>query len=229
MSTLALMGAGPEASSSLSAFDAAVLALSPSLYWPLNDPSGTQATDISGNARHGTYGAAVTLNQASIETSGKGRSVSFDASASASISSTYNPFTGNLSIGLWCNPTNFVAQRNMFGGSNNTNGPAFGINAPFWFSDLAAASVGWVANDIAAAANQFVVLTWNNTKVSELFVGAVSKTQKTSVNAFNATPGNFVLGNFGTSAATFLGPMQGAFIVPSVLSSGQITTLFNAG
>jgi hypothetical protein len=170
----------------------------PSLYWPL-DPSGTARTSP--------------------------RNAQPDILVRGPISSTYNPFTGNLNIGLWCNPTNFVAQRNM-GGS----GPAFGINAPFWFSDLAAASVGWVANDIAAAANQFVVLTWNNTtKVSELFVGAVSKTQKTSVNAFNATPGNFVLGNFGTSAATFLGPMQGAFIVPSVLSSGQITTLFNAG
>lgn len=42
----------------------AVLADSPYLYWPLDDASGTQITDASGNGRHGTAVGTYTLNQA---------------------------------------------------------------------------------------------------------------------------------------------------------------------
>ena len=41
--------------------DAAITALSPVGYWKLNETSGTQATDYSGNGRHGTYTGSYTL------------------------------------------------------------------------------------------------------------------------------------------------------------------------
>ncbi len=39
----------------MATYDDLVLADSPALYWPLDDPSGSTATDASGNGLHGTY------------------------------------------------------------------------------------------------------------------------------------------------------------------------------
>ena len=41
--------------------DDAILALNPAGYWKLNETSGTQATDYSGNSRHGVYAGALSL------------------------------------------------------------------------------------------------------------------------------------------------------------------------
>lgn len=48
------------------AFQDAVVADAPYAYWPLRDATGTVATDLSGNARHGTYQAGVTLADATM-------------------------------------------------------------------------------------------------------------------------------------------------------------------
>lgn len=62
----------------LPAYNAKVLALSPSVYWPLWDTSGTEASDITGNNWHGLYVNSPTLGEDGI---GDGRTCpSFDAS-----------------------------------------------------------------------------------------------------------------------------------------------------
>lgn len=43
-------------------YQSEVLADSPYLCWPLDETSGTTATDVSGNARHGTYSGTYTLD-----------------------------------------------------------------------------------------------------------------------------------------------------------------------
>jgi len=40
-----------------------ILSFGPIAYWPGNEPTGTVMTDVSGNARHGTYDASVTVGQ----------------------------------------------------------------------------------------------------------------------------------------------------------------------
>ncbi len=58
-----LLGGG--ASGPTFALPPAIMALSPVGYWKLNEPSGTTATDSSGNSRNGTYsGSGLTLNGA---------------------------------------------------------------------------------------------------------------------------------------------------------------------
>jgi len=62
----------------LPAYNAKVLALSPGVYWPLWDTSGTEATDSTGNNWHAAYVNSPTLDQTGI---GDGRGCpSFDAS-----------------------------------------------------------------------------------------------------------------------------------------------------
>ena len=59
--TRAIMGATFPVVVPGSPLAAAILALSPVGYWRLDETAGTQATDYSGNARHGTYGGDYTL------------------------------------------------------------------------------------------------------------------------------------------------------------------------
>lgn len=47
---------------SYSTLSEAIMALAPVGYWKLDETSGTQATDSSGNGRHGTYSGTYTLN-----------------------------------------------------------------------------------------------------------------------------------------------------------------------
>lgn len=58
-----------------------ILARSPRAYWPLADASGTVMTDVSGNGRHGTYGAGVVLAQPSLVPSDSATSIRLPGTA----------------------------------------------------------------------------------------------------------------------------------------------------
>lgn len=58
-----------------------VLALSPVAYWELQETSGTQADDSSGNGHHGTYVNSPTLGDSSTPASIGGTSVVFDGTS----------------------------------------------------------------------------------------------------------------------------------------------------
>ncbi|RYD63047.1 MAG: LamG domain-containing protein [Verrucomicrobiaceae bacterium] len=53
----------PVATAGASSITTAILALSPYVYWPLNETSGTVIADASGNARNATLSGSVTLAQ----------------------------------------------------------------------------------------------------------------------------------------------------------------------
>jgi hypothetical protein len=91
-----------------SAYDSVVLADSPVAYWPLNETSGTVATDLTGNGYSGTYqgtaGTNYTLGQTGIG-DGEG-SVLFDGTAGW-IKVSANPSTAvsNWTLEAWAQTT----------------------------------------------------------------------------------------------------------------------------
>lgn len=98
-------------------YEQVVLADSPAGLWMLNETSGTQATDLSGNGRHGSYVAGYTLAQAGPgsvvskavalagEGSGTGR-VTFPNSAASSLA-------GDFTVGLLLKMTGFDDAWNL--------------------------------------------------------------------------------------------------------------------
>lgn len=88
-------------------YDTEVLADSPSLYWKLQDTSGTTATDSSGNARHGTYNGTVTTHYA------LNQSVSMLSSD-----------TTLKSVAMYRNGTHTLADNDFYDGST-LNGRAY--------------------------------------------------------------------------------------------------------
>jgi hypothetical protein len=67
-----------------------VLADSPYLYWKLDETAGTQVTDSSGSARHGTYSGDYTLDQAPLMPTA-GRSVIFNDTGANNAIARLNP------------------------------------------------------------------------------------------------------------------------------------------
>ncbi len=82
-----------------------VLADSPYAYWKLNEPSGTTATDSSGNNRNLTYYGTYTLNQTGIGTLGK--AVVMGANSYIYGDLTGTPFNASWTFEAWYQPTNW--------------------------------------------------------------------------------------------------------------------------
>lgn len=211
----------------------ALLALVPSLYWRHGEAAGTTANDSSGNGRTGTYGAGMTVGSAGLLASDSDKSATGNGATNATVTSTYNPFTGNITVCGWDNLTTLAAARNIWGGTTGT-GPLLQVqtngDANFW-SDLGVASAAWgIAGMFVAGATTFWALTWNNTtKVAELFINGVSKGTRTLLNAFNASPGNFVRCGSGAANGS-LGPVdETAVFAGTILTPAQIANLYTVG
>lgn len=91
-----------------------ILADSPVAYWPLNETSGTTATDLSGNGKHGTY-SNVTLGASGIDASSTDTCADFNGSSSyisvPSLSSIAFSSSWAIEIVSWADAEPSVARR----------------------------------------------------------------------------------------------------------------------
>lgn len=225
----------------------AILALTPDVYWPLDEMSGTVANDISGNGRNGTYQGAVIFGVSGLPGDGGKTAVSFNFQPGAP------PFKGmtraglsdhaNLSIILhfWNGAQSVpVSEVPMSWSGTSTDGYYIQFNSA---SGLFNAQIGQAAgygllNDpenesqFANKWNQ-VVLTWQaSTSTFSFYVNGALRSQLTSV-ALHGTPPSmsFALGffNFGTGPQqAYTGNMAHVAIVPSVLGAVDINALYDA-
>jgi prepilin-type N-terminal cleavage/methylation domain-containing protein len=75
-------------------------------YWPLDETSGSAASDQSGNGRNGTYTGSSTLNQAPLGSMG-GRSVDFVSQGGhvdLGVVSAFSPTSGGWTMAAWAKP-----------------------------------------------------------------------------------------------------------------------------
>src|SRR5215213_5476260 len=79
----------------------AILAERPVAYWPLDDASGSTATDLSGNGHHGTYTGTVVPNAPAPRGP---RATNFAATGYVGLpASSPLDITGALTLELWVN------------------------------------------------------------------------------------------------------------------------------
>lgn len=86
-----------------------VIADSPYLYWKLDETAGTQATDDSGNARHGTYSGDYALDRSPLMFKDVGRSVLFNPTGADDGVARLNPVAGfpttDITLECWLDGT----------------------------------------------------------------------------------------------------------------------------
>lgn len=205
-----------------------VLADSPALFWPMDETSGTVATDASGNGNHGTYSGA-TLNQASLLPGDPGGSVSFDGvndritslyQPAAAASRSFEGWSSGSPSGAFCGMSNglpdfravgsaFIMRPTLAGGADDAT----------WAAALPASAFHWVD-------------TYNYaTKTAELWINGVSQGTRVTTSAWAVSAVTFIVGDNFQAAPNipFTGRQAKLAVYPAVLSGARILAHYNAG
>lgn len=210
----------------------AVMSDAPTLYWRLNETSGTSIADSSGNARTGTYTAL---------TSGPGL-LTTDSDLAA-----VNPL-GTVASAAWMDtsfvtaeiiikPTALVSVYYIFGRDfNATNGGAAGAAA--WRLDIASSKIRWIiltagaptvyqtctgATTLATDTIYHVVGTFDGTNSNLYLNGALDGSIPVSGTMKLPTTGIYI-GNANVGATNFPGTMDEAAVYGTALSPTQVAT-----
>ena len=203
-----------------------VLADSPYAYWKLNEPSGTTATDYSGNGRNLTYNGTYTLNQTGLGTLGK--AVVMGANSYISGALTGSPFDSSWTFEAWYQPTNWTANtpKGIF---------QYGVTEDKWglrHSDISIAegvlqlykNGAVISSSPSASVNntlQHVVATFDGTNVKMYKNGSLVQTTATSPYAAgNQTM--FLNYNNNAGRATY-GILQHVSLYTTALSATRIS------
>lgn len=124
-----------------SAYSTAVLAQSPVVYFKMGEPSGTSATDSSGNGHTGTYSGTITEGIAALMVGDTATSVFYNGGVlDSGVDAACTPGAGDFSVEVWVQITspsvNVLAGKISSGGTGdnywlgaNTNKAVFSVNA----------------------------------------------------------------------------------------------------
>lgn len=216
-------------------YSTAILALTPNLYWKLNQADG--ATDKSGNGRNGTAAGGAVIGQAVGLFSDGATFLDESVVQSQNVTSTYNPFTNGqpLSVVGLAYRDDIVDNDTIFSSDAGAANPTLRINTDaspsqvtFWPA-TGGVNVSW--DDV------WPVATWVHWALVfdepgdtvELFLNGVSVGVKAMVGAYNVAPGNFDLGARAGGAEPFGGRVAHTTVFANTkLTAGQITTLYSA-
>lgn len=219
-----------------SAFETAVLALTPTRYWRLGESSGVTATDETGT-QDGTYANTPTLGVSGITTDGD-TAVTFASASSQAVSTShsadYNYGTGDFSVMFgvnvtsWPTATSFVMAHDGFGAgawgvylvaSNNglyrllMNGVDYALNA-----GAAGGSGAWRFIGISADRDANAVLYLDGSAAATATISGASGTDLSRTASFyiaRQTSSNYLNGSLD-EVALWKG---------SLLTSGDWSTL----
>jgi hypothetical protein len=208
------------------------MATQPVAYWRFNEGTGTSLTDATGNGNTGTWTG--TLANAQWGTgkiggcgvfNGTDRIVTIPDSANLDLTSA-------LTISIWINPVaTQVAYTTPIGkdGAYWLEGSGVGTDRQYtWFLNNGTAEVVAGFITLTAAAWNHVVLTYDGTTATTYLNGAVGATNTVGGSVVTNT-NTVVLGNRSGFTRFFSGSMDEVGVWNQVLSSTEISNLYNAG
>lgn len=165
--------------SSGSAYDAAVLADTPSGYWPGKESSGTTAYDLSGNGNNGSYSGSYTLGATGI---GDGETIVNFTGGQMAVPDTapLRLGSGALSVEAWINPSSLASYATLF---DNTSAGGRGYSA---FINAGAGSTG-VYVTLGDSANPGEMTISSGITTSNLYYFALTSSGSTLKIYLNAS------------------------------------------
>jgi hypothetical protein len=207
-----------------------ILSRSPLLFWKLNETSGTNAADSSGNGRDGTYTGTVTLNSTSLVDGTGSLSVAANGYVAIADAAWMDINQGALLFEF----ATTSASSQFIGGRNNSAGTGW------MYVDMTSGNqirlyltTGGGETTISASSTGMrdgnphqVIGTYDGTNMKLYVDGAEVATSAKTGNLANVSQ-PFQVARRGTSA-TFNGRLGYATIFGSGLSSGDVTALYNA-
>lgn len=217
------------------AYEAEVLADNPRLYWRLGEASGTVAIDASGNGRHGTYVAPVTMGVTGLVTGGN-RAVEADSmTAQITIADAVGIGPGAASVAsieAWVKPTgplthlmnaivgtdiNTAAQFSIFTTLTGTLTVQYGSTTVF--SPLG-------TTPIVSGSPYHLVVTCDGVTLRVYFNGALLASEP-FVFGLTETPVTFQCG--GGGSYRWRGVFDEFAVYPSALGAARVLAHYKAG
>lgn len=216
-------GGGGAVGSGVPTFASAVIALSPYLYWEMQDASGN-AADSSGNSRTGTVGGTPTYHAAG---PGPGAltqyGIQFGATGGAVSIATPN-LQNNFSLIMCYYAVSLSSSRQIFASGGGGNQFTIGMTA----ANLYAVTV----QGVAAEANSTIKLSENAWNMIVVVRDAniwkyYTNGQIDNLNAGNAAPGASQTGSLQAGGVTVIGDRMAHYaIVNSVLQAPDVSALW---
>ena len=224
-------------------YQSIVLADGPKAYWHLDETSGTNAADSSGNSHPGTYVNSPTLNQTSLVPTGEGASVTFAGGSSQYVNCTgaqaYS--TSGYSIEFWVKAPTGASPTVVYGEGNSGQGntilqftvPSAGHALGIFIRNdagttlLNASSVGsYFFNPVGSAVH--VVFTDNN-GAWKLYVNGTLDNSGTYTPS-TLTTNTAAIGALirSTTGSYITGTVDEVAVYSKVLSSTQVSNHYNA-
>jgi hypothetical protein len=217
-------------------FASIALEYEPALYWRLGTLTGL--TDITGNGHNGTAAGGVVIGTAvGMLSNDSDEATDFDGSNDR-ITSSYRPFVRDSRL-TFCG----LASRDLsgsidtlFGSDSTTVGAwvrlhlAAGSSGDVTFTvNGGTNSVTWRAAWPGNAQTVFWALTFDEAAdTAELFINGASKGTASVTQAYNASPGGFVLGARSAGSDPFDGKLDEAMVFERILYPQEITMLHRA-
>lgn len=222
----------------------------PGLYWHLGESLGTTATDISSNARNGTYSGAYSLHQTSllnpaISSPGYSLYLPGPSQGGVSLSAASSPSTGVnsklLGAEAWINPSapsgiqHIVGRRNAnvaaaatdWSWSLHLNGQ--NLEAILYPTSGSAVTIATTNNPIQAGITYHVGLTYDGTTIRLYINGACVATLSSTIALAAAANAPLTVGYTDSSTTQFLGYIDEVAIYSYNLSISQMRRHYEAG
>lgn len=226
-----------------------VLANNPKAYWPLQEQSGTVATDLSGNNYNGTYLGNVSLAQTTTVQSQSVKAAAFDGSTAyvdIPALSYNNLSSGTLSVWVKLNDitrATIIAKQHdncctmgvfsvgFYSGSDGWD--AVGNPGTLYFHDQ-----NYISPEVVQSNTTISQGTWYHLAVvfssagSTIYInGVASGTDNSRAFAVSddSNPTTTTIGNWTFPNAYLNGMIAGLAIFPTVLSPTIIQSLYDAG
>jgi hypothetical protein len=203
------------------------------IIYHLNDGAGTNVTDSSGNANHGTTTGSPAWTTGLVD-----GALSFadlvDDYVTAPYGSGVNPTTQSMTICILVSPDSITNSRAFFGSPTGASQRAVLVAVSGTWSMGIQASSGEVNNDFPVQAGwSLPCIVWNaGTDTATLWVNAVAGTGAQSVKTYTShtLAGNITFGNasgFGTAIAPGA-DIDEIFVYPTALNQSEMTELYQS-
>lgn len=189
-------------------------------YWKFDENTGTVIND-SASVNTGTFGG--TLGSQWI--TGKINSgLSFNGTNNLVTTTPAYTFTA-FSYCVWINPSSITGTHIIVDGAANGFPQLYLSGANVVFAKQGLAIIGTSSGTVSTGSWQHVCATYDGTNLAFYINGASAGTAS---NAQSFTSGSFVIGS-GAGASWFSGGIDEVGAWARVLSSAEITTLYNSG
>jgi hypothetical protein len=219
-----------------------ILSLSPIAYWRLDETSGTDCIDISGNGHDGLYGGTYTLGETTLQQRGTNPCVLFDGSTGFVNFSFTDPLlvipaSPTISFTAIIDSDSFSGYRTIFAdcdgsGTASTTRLVVCTNGSNWYFSLgdgtASSTLGTTAHGMSTGTTYHIVVTINGTTLKAYIDGTLSTTWTSGVAL--GTVGTIApsIGRFGQySAHYFSGHIDEVAVFPTELIQSEVTALYN--